>query len=143
MPLIVPIVVESQILRLLTNNTDLGFHACTSNLWLKLYHTDSGFNNTCTLSDITELLIDSGYAARELWYQTWSMDTSSNIVSTLSYDSEQTFTFTAALDTGINGYFVTNTGPSPQLLYFERFSNPYTIAAAGNKIKITLNLSLD
>lgn len=112
----------------------VGKDSTTESLILKLYSNDISPD----VDDVVDLYTEvsgNGYAAKGLSVASWSIAGGSAVYP------QQTWTFTGAAGT-IYGYYVIN-ATSSELMFAERFpSGPYTIAANGDIIRVTLSLSL-
>ena len=101
---------------------------------LKLYSNDVDPEASTTVTQFTEFTGD-GYSAKTLESTNWSV--AAGVATTTS----QTWEFTGA--TGeVYGYYLVGASTG-KLLAAERFSNgPYTVAVSGDKITVSITLSL-
>lgn len=108
-------------------------------LTLRLYVNNKTPEDSDTVSDYTEAS-GFGYSAIALNAANWDFTTVSG-VSTATYNSVQTFTFTSG-PVVIYGYYVTDGGGN--LIWVQRFSvASVTIPAGGGDIDITPYLGLN
>jgi len=105
---------------------------------LKLYTNNITPSETDTDATYTEAS-GSGYAAKTLTSGDWVITPGA---PTEAVCTQQTFTFSGALG-AVYGYFVIRTSDGV-LLWAERLpSAPFTVANAGDQIKVTPKFSLD
>jgi len=134
MSFLVPNAGEIRMLRFVTGNTAPG------TLTLRLYENNKTPEEGDTVSDYTEVS-GYGYSAISLSGANWDFTTDGDGVSTATYNSAQTFTFTGG-PVVIYGYYITDGGGN--LVWVERFSvASVTIPAGGGEIEITPYLGLD
>lgn len=129
MALNVPDEGENVILENLTNKT------APQNLILKLYQNNITPSDTDTAATYTEATF-GGYAAITLTGANWN----AAAAGTITYNAQQTFTSTGAPTNNIYGYFVVQ-ATSGKLMWSERdASAPFTVATAGDAVKLTPTL---
>jgi hypothetical protein len=126
MALSFPDVGENKALENIVNKT------APENLVLRLYTSNTTPAESDTAATYTEAT-GGGYAAITLTGSSWGAASGGSIAY-----AQQTFTFSSVPGTAtMYGYFVTET-TSGVLKYSERFTGaPFTIANAGDQIKIT------
>jgi len=130
--LIVPNAGEGKLLEIMVNKT------ASANCTLFLYSNNATLSNATVLGDLTEVS-GGGYAAATLTGATWGVTPGSP--SVLLYGAEQVFTFTSVPGTAtVYGYGV-KVGTT--LLWAEALpSAPFTVAAAGDAVKVTPRFTL-
>ena len=101
---------------------------------LKLYSNDVDPEVSTTVTQFTEFTGD-GYSAKTLESTNWS------VAAGVATTTPQTWEFTGA--TGeVYGYYLVGASTG-SLIAAERFSNgPYTVAVSGDKITVSITLSL-
>ena len=101
---------------------------------LKLYSNDVDPEASTTVTQFTEFTGD-GYSAKTLESTNWS------VAAGVATTTPQTWEFTGA--TGeVYGYYLVGASTG-SLIAAERFSNgPYTVAVSGDKITVSITLSL-
>jgi hypothetical protein len=126
MALVFPDVGENKSLENIVNKT------APENLVLRLYTSNTTPGESDTAGTYTEAS-GGGYAAITLTGSSWGAAASGSIAY-----AQQTFTFSSVPGTAtMYGYFMTE-ATSGVLKYAERFTGaPFTIANAGDQIKIT------
>src|SRR5687768_10807464 len=126
MALVFPDVGENLALEMITNKT------AAQNLVLRLYTNNVTPGESDTAGTYTEAS-GGGYSAITLTGSSWGAASAGSIAY-----AQQTFTFSSVPGTAtMYGYFVTQ-ATSGTLLYAERFTGaPFTIANAGDQVKIT------
>lgn len=113
----------------------LGKTAMTT-LTLRLYSNNVTISDTTVAGSFTEVT-GSGYAAQALTAANWTVTEGT---PTSAQYPQATFTFTGAAG-NVYGYYITNAAGT--LLLAEAFTaGPFNIAATGDNIKITLNVTL-
>lgn len=133
MTLLVPNVGEVDMLGMFVNKTT------QENLILKLYSNDKTPAEADVAGDYTETDF-TGYAAITLTGASWVI--TPGAPSTASY-AKQTFTSSAAQTKNCYGYFLVG-ATSGVLKFAERFASPpYAMTNIGDKIDVTLNLTLE
>lgn len=116
----------------------VGYTTSTENLVLRLYTNNKTPAETDTAGSYTEAT-GSGYGAITLTGSSWTV--TGGAPSSATY-AAQTFTFTGSLG-NVYGYYLTRASSS-DLVYAERFSDgPYNIAASGDTITITPQITAD
>jgi hypothetical protein len=112
----------------------VGKDSTTESLILKLFSNDI----TPDVDDVLDLYTEvsgNGYTSKGLSVASWSIAGGSAVYP------KQTWTFTGSAGS-IYGYYVVNT-TSSDLLLAERFADgPYTVAANGDTVSVTLTLNL-
>lgn len=133
MPLVVPDSAEVRLLEILVNKVS------PTNLVLRLYTNEVDLSlENFTSASFTEAT-EAGYAPATLIGSNWTASTSTGI-SSASYSSAITFTFTEGVD--VYGYYVTNT--SNQIMWAEQFPGaPFTLPSTGGEIAIRPQLQLN
>jgi len=107
-----------------------------SALTLKLYSNDKVPAETDTTASFTEVS-GNGYAAIALTGANWTLTEGA---PTNAVYPEQIFTFTGAAG-NVYGYYVVDA--AGKVRWAERFTtSPFVVTAAGDKVKITLNVTL-
>jgi|688.fasta_scaffold177876_2 hypothetical protein len=137
MPLVVPNIGETRLLRFLIGN------ASPTNLQLHLFTapTSSSFPTEDTVIGDFTTATASGYAPATLSTASWSVGTDAGVSSAL-YNFGITFTFGTASGTqNVYGYYVSdNTG---NLLWAERFPGaPFALPQTGGEIAIRPQVQL-
>lgn len=124
---------EQRMLELVVNKT------AQANLTLHLYSNNVTPGDTNVLADFTECT-GGGYASVTLTGASWTVTAGTGTPASASY-AEQTFTWTSVPGvTTVYGYFVKN---GTKVLWAERLpAAPFTIAAAGDNVKITPVITL-
>lgn len=132
MALLVPNNGEGDMLSFIVNKST------PENLVLRLFTNNITPAEADTSATYTEAS-GSGYSAITLTGASWTV--SEGAPSSASY-AEQTFTFTGALGS-VYGYYLTR-ATSGRIAFAERFTSaPFTIAANGDQIKVTVQITLD
>ena len=102
---------------------------------LKLYSNDVDPTATTTVSQLTEVT-GGGYAAKTL-----NMSSNWSVAAGVATTTPQTWEFDAAAG-DVYGYYLVG-ATSGSLLAAEKFDNgPYTVAVDGDKITVSITISL-
>ena len=134
MPLTVPIVGDTLLLRYMLNNVT------PADVQMRLYSNNVTPHESSALSDFTESAATSPYTAVTLSGASWTVSSGATAGSTGTY-AAQNFNFSTA-DT-IYGYFITS-GGARTLLWAERFSGgPFQLPTSGGQIQVNPKISLD
>jgi hypothetical protein len=108
---------------------------------LKLYTNDIVPAEGHVLSTYTEMT-GNGYAAKDLLRADWTVTSSAGV--TTATNIQKSFLFVAGTAKTVYGYYVVmNDGTADQLLWAERFANPFTVQNDNDEIKITCKLTLE
>ena len=141
MPLVLPDSAEVRLLEILVNKvspTNLVLHLYTNDPDLSQEDFTAPGDDPLEPGSFTEATA-AGYASVTLTGSNWSATTSMGI-SSASYSSAITFTFTEGVD--VYGYYVTNT--ADKIMWAERFPGaPFTLPSTGGEIAIRPQLQLN
>ncbi len=132
MTLLVPNASELSMLRFITGNDTPGV------ISLRLFNNDVTPAETDTAANYTEP-VGGGYAVIALSAVSWTFATADG-VSSATYNTPQTFTFTSGPET-IYGYTLDDAGGD--LLWVESFKGVVNVGGGGGTITITPKIMLE
>ena len=115
-------------------------YSATGNVVLKLYKNNVTIAETSAVADFTEADF-TGYSAATLTGSSFTVTDADP--SEASYAVQEFTSSAGSQNQDVYGYYVTN-GAGTIALWAEAFSDgPYNIANNGDKIQVTLKLTLD